>query len=386
MRSGSLVAVEPQVFDLIRLLLENAGRVVTRDEIVEHVWKGRVVSESAISARIAAARKALGDDGKTQAVIRTVARRGLQCVVPVLKTTTPGDRQAEQDNGAAKRSTEDPPRVRYTRNGAGQILAWTMCGTGTPILRIGAPLVNVSDQWMLPSERTLMEILSASHRLIHLDGVGFGLSEATDEPIDHVRMVDDCIAVADAAGIDRFSLMAESGASLIAVRLAALYPERVDKLVMVGGYVDGRARRGQPSPPDPIRGLIEEGWKTSGGGLALAFMLSYFPEGPIEDIQQVVLAEQSAASEAQMLSLRDAVNHDSVAEFLPRVKCPTLIVQGRDNAVHPLSEARKLAAGIPDAELVILKTANHVPMPGNAVWPGYIDALLAFLDDAEPGA
>lgn len=77
-RSGRSITVEPQVFDLIRLLAENPDRVVTRDEMIEVVWKGRIVSESAISARIAAARKAVGDDGKRQAVIRTVARRGLQ--------------------------------------------------------------------------------------------------------------------------------------------------------------------------------------------------------------------------------------------------------------------------------------------------------------------
>ena len=72
--------VAPQVFDLLQLLAENPDRVVTRDEIIEGVWGGRIVSESAISARIASARKAVGDSGKSQSVIRTVQRRGLQFV------------------------------------------------------------------------------------------------------------------------------------------------------------------------------------------------------------------------------------------------------------------------------------------------------------------
>ena len=85
-------------------------------------------------------------------------------------------------------------------------------------------------------------------------------------------------------------------------------------------------------------------------------------------------------TETQALRIRDLVNADSVADLLHKVTCPTLIVQGRDNAVHPLSEAHKLASGIPNAELVVLDTANHVPMPGNSVWDDYLATLLAFLD------
>jgi DNA-binding winged helix-turn-helix (wHTH) protein len=57
---------EPQVFDHLVLLLRNAGRLVTRHESVDEVWKGRIVSDPAISARIAAARKAVGDNGKSK--------------------------------------------------------------------------------------------------------------------------------------------------------------------------------------------------------------------------------------------------------------------------------------------------------------------------------
>ena len=70
--NGVVVAVEPQVFALIRLLVENRDRVVTKDEIVEKVWNGRIVSDSAISSRVKSARQSMGDDGRTQSVIRTV--------------------------------------------------------------------------------------------------------------------------------------------------------------------------------------------------------------------------------------------------------------------------------------------------------------------------
>ncbi len=75
--------VQPQVFALLAFLIEHRERLVSREEIFEKVWDGRVVSDSALSSRIKSARKALGDDGKTQRFIKTVHGRGLRFVADV---------------------------------------------------------------------------------------------------------------------------------------------------------------------------------------------------------------------------------------------------------------------------------------------------------------
>ena len=78
---GSLrIAVEPQVFDLLIYLLQNRDRVVSKDDLFASVWGGRVVSESTLTSRINAARKAIGDSGEDQKLIRTVARKGVRFV------------------------------------------------------------------------------------------------------------------------------------------------------------------------------------------------------------------------------------------------------------------------------------------------------------------
>ena len=79
-RGGESVAVEPQVFDLLVYLIENRDHVVTKDDLIETVWDGRIVSESTLTSRINAARRAVGDSGKDQAVIRTIARKGFRFV------------------------------------------------------------------------------------------------------------------------------------------------------------------------------------------------------------------------------------------------------------------------------------------------------------------
>jgi DNA-binding winged helix-turn-helix (wHTH) protein len=80
---GAPAHVEPQVFDVLRYLVENRDRVVSRDDLVEAVWLGRIVSEATIGARIFAARQAVGDTGEAQAVIRTLPRRGFRFVASV---------------------------------------------------------------------------------------------------------------------------------------------------------------------------------------------------------------------------------------------------------------------------------------------------------------
>src|SRR5215813_5623870 len=79
-RGAELVPVEPQVFDLLLYLVQNRDRVVTKDDLIAGVWGGRIVSDSTLTSRINAARKAVADSGEEQRLIRTVMRKGLRFV------------------------------------------------------------------------------------------------------------------------------------------------------------------------------------------------------------------------------------------------------------------------------------------------------------------
>lgn len=83
-RGGDRVHVEPQVFDLLVHLLRHRDRVVSKDELLDEIWSGRIVSEAALSSRINAARKAVGDDGERQALIKTIHKRGFRFVGEVV--------------------------------------------------------------------------------------------------------------------------------------------------------------------------------------------------------------------------------------------------------------------------------------------------------------
>lgn len=82
-KDGTPVALEPQVFALLNLLVANRDRLVSRAEVVDQVWEGRAVTDSAVDSRLKSLRRALGDDGLTQRLVRTVHGRGFRFVAPV---------------------------------------------------------------------------------------------------------------------------------------------------------------------------------------------------------------------------------------------------------------------------------------------------------------
>src|SRR3954463_6332097 len=83
-RGTEVVHIEPQVFDLLVHLVRNRARIVSKDELIETIWQGRIVSEAALSSRINAARKAIGDDGSAQTFIKTLHKRGFRFVGEVI--------------------------------------------------------------------------------------------------------------------------------------------------------------------------------------------------------------------------------------------------------------------------------------------------------------
>jgi TolB-like protein/DNA-binding winged helix-turn-helix (wHTH) protein/tetratricopeptide (TPR) repeat protein len=97
-RGGEVIAIGPQVFDLLVYLVENRERVVSKDDLLDAVWGGRIVSESTIASHITAVRRAIGDSGEEQRLLRTVARKGFRFVGTVSETRA-SDRQGVRAAG-----------------------------------------------------------------------------------------------------------------------------------------------------------------------------------------------------------------------------------------------------------------------------------------------
>jgi TolB-like protein len=107
-RGSEPIAVEPQVFDLLVYLVQNRDRVVSKDDLTASVWGGRIVSDSTLTSRINAARKAVGDSGVDQKLIRTIARKGLRFVGAV--RTQPNGAELAHAAGSPPDETVEPSR------------------------------------------------------------------------------------------------------------------------------------------------------------------------------------------------------------------------------------------------------------------------------------
>jgi DNA-binding winged helix-turn-helix (wHTH) protein len=94
LRDSEPVAIEPQVFDLLVYLVQNCDRLVSKGDLIASVWGGRIVADSTLISRINAARKALGDSGENQKLIRTVARKGFASSAQYARSQTVRNRYA----------------------------------------------------------------------------------------------------------------------------------------------------------------------------------------------------------------------------------------------------------------------------------------------------
>jgi DNA-binding winged helix-turn-helix (wHTH) protein/alpha-beta hydrolase superfamily lysophospholipase len=372
-KGGIVQKIEPLVFDVLHLLVRNPGVLLKRDKLIEEIWDGRIVSESAISARISAARRAVGDDGKKQAIIRTVARRGIQFVADVSQD---GDVDAE----AAM--PERRQVIRYATANDGVKIAYATSGNGPPLVRTAHSPTHLELDWHEEFEGSFFDGLGQTHNLIRFDQRGSGLSDIDVDDFSSGRAVEDLKSVVDTLELGRFPIYGSSSGAMIAVEFAAKYPERVSHLVLQGGYVDGRTIRKAGSAqkePEIIVTMAEEGWEVPDSAFVSAYMAIYFPTATSEQLIAFARNVQNSCPVENAVRVREHFNSHSIAPVLADVKAPTLVMHSIGDAVHPLSEGKKLARGIPGAELMVLETRNHYPLPGEPSWQVRIDAIRDFL-------
>lgn len=379
-RDGAAVQVEPQVFDLLALLAANAGKLVTRDRLVEEIWNGRIVSEATIAARINAARRAVGDDGKAQAVIRTIPRRGLEMIAKVRIG-------APQTPSLAPVLTDSKQTIRYTTSADGTGIAYAISGDGPPLLYASHHISHLERDWVNPFWRPTLDKLGARHRLIRYDMRGTGLSEPGPMGAGIDDHMADVLAVADAAGLSDVPVLANLNSAAVAVRLAADIPDRISRLILLEGYARGRAMRGAAptdTENDPFVALLRGGgWGDPDNGYMRAWMSMAVPGVSYDELSALIADVATTCQPEHMIENRRTIDQYDVREWLGRVAVPTLVIHARNGILHPLEEGRILAAGIPDAEFLVVETGNTLCFSTDPTWAQQTDAILEFLGRAD---
>ena len=245
-RGAELIDAEPQVFDLLLYLIENQDRVVSGEELFDAVWQGRIVSLSTLTSRINAARRAIGDSGAKQKLIKTIPRKGYRFA---------GEAKLEAGQFAAAAQPEADLRqeIQFCICGDGVRIAYATVGSGPPLVKAGNWLNHLEYDWDSPVWRHLLTWMASERQFIRYDARGNGLSDWDADDISFEAFVRDLEAVVDAAGLERFALFGASQGCAVSIAYAARHPERVSKLVLYGGFARGKRLRDDPTVHRPIR-------------------------------------------------------------------------------------------------------------------------------------
>lgn len=373
-RGGEVLAVEPRVFDLLRFLAENAGRLVTKDEILERVWQGRAVSDSALSSQIKALRKAIGDDGRTQAIVRTVHGKGFRFE---------GEVAARDGTGPAAGTAATPgQRISFCRAADGTRIAYSLAGDGPPLVKTANWLNHLEYDWESLIWRHLMAFLSRDRTLVRYDERGNGLSERDlgDTSLD--AYVSDLEAVVAAAGLDRFPLLGISQGCAIAIAYASRHPEKVSHLILHGGYASGwrvRSTAEEIAARNATLTLVRIGWGRENDAFRQLFTSQFFPGATLEQMQAFNELQRRTTSPENAYRLLESFSTIDVRGLLPSLRVPTLVTHCRGDARVAFDQGLELAAEIPGAQFMPLESTNHLVLEHEPAWVKFTDAVTRFL-------
>ncbi|MCR9213576.1 MAG: alpha/beta hydrolase [Proteobacteria bacterium] len=372
---GVPINIEPQVFDLLAYLAENADTLVTQDDLIESVWRGRIVSDSAISARISAARAAVGDSGSRQEIIKTIPRKGFRFIAEVKKSSELSEKEAVRSNGA------NAQKVRYCTSFDGTRIGYATTGKGQPFVRTGHWLTHLEHDWQSPLWRPILDELGGIFTVTRYDQRGTGLSEWSVEDFSLERCLEDLEAVIEAAGLERFILYGTSQGAPTAIAFAARHPEMVSHLILHGGYVQGRLIRGTTEERElghALLTLIRHGWGKQGSAFIKGLSSMFIPEGTKEQIDSLVETQRLTTTAGNAALLREAVDNFDVSDLLDSITSSTLVIHARNDSVQPFEQGQELAANIKDAQLVMLDSPNHALLKHEPSWDIFFNELREF--------
>ncbi len=375
-RDGAPVHVEPQVFDVLRYLIEHRDRVVPKAELLDAVWGDRFVSDSALTSRLKAARRAIGDDGVAQRLIATVHGIGYRFVGEVSASAAPVAVPAP--------APTREQAIRYCRSPEGVRIAYASTGSGPPLVKAANWFTHLDLEWGSPIWGHWIDALAAGRRLIRYDERGCGLSDWDVVEFGLDTWVEDLELVVDSIGLDTFPLIGISQGGAVAVSYAVRHPERVSKLVLVGAYARGRLARAETADEREEAALdLQVGraaWRRDDEVYRQVFASQFLPDESREIWDAFTALQRATTSTENVVRFLDAFAHLDVSAEATRVRCPTLVLHSRRDRRVPSSQARELAKRIPDSTLTLLDSGNHILTAGEAAWTELVREIGRFLD------
>jgi pimeloyl-ACP methyl ester carboxylesterase/DNA-binding winged helix-turn-helix (wHTH) protein len=368
-RLNESIPLAPKAFSLLQFLVGQAGRLVSKEELLSAVWPGVFVGDAVLKGTIRELRKALGDDSHEPRFIETLHRRGYRFIAHVTM----------MDAGVAVPGVA--PRVSYARSGTVNI-AYQVVGSGPlDIVFVMGWVSHLEYFWNEPSFASFLTRLSSMARLILFDKRGTGLSDPV--PISELPSLDqrmaDVQAVMEAVGTRRAVLMGVSEGGPLCALFAATHPEATAGLIMIGSYA--RRLRAPDYPWGPTAEQRDEFCQTIirewGGPVGIDERAPSRALDPqFRNWWAAYLRMGSSPGAAVALTRMNAAV--DIRAVLPHIRVPALVIHRTGDRLLKIEEGRYLAANIPGATLAELPGDDHLPFVGDQL--AVLSAIDQFLE------
>ena len=272
--------------------------------------------------------------------------------------------------------------IHLTKSADGTAIAWAHAGSGPSLVKASNWLTHLEHEPKSPIWQHWIRFFAEHYRFIRYDERGCGMSEREVGELSLDASAQDLEAVVAAAQPEApFVLLGVSQGGAAAIRYAVAHPDKVSRLILYGAYAQGRAKQGDPAVEQAQRAriaLTRSGWGRDNPVYRQLFTSRFIPGGTDEQLRWFNdLCKITATADVAARIMEFRLNID-VAELLPQVGVPTLVLHARaDEAVEP-AQGRLLAARIPGATLVELDSRNHILLESEPAWARFKEEVLAF--------
>src|ERR1051325_6758146 len=353
-----------KAFETLTYLVENAGRVVTKQQLIDRVWPDSYVAENNLAQNISLVRKTLAAYDSEREWVQTMPRRGYRFVGCV-------------ESVAAEAEPHVEARTLYARSGKVNI-AYQVIGDGPiDLVFVMGWVSHLEMFWAEPSFARFLQRLSKFARLIVFDKRGTGLSDRV--PLSQLpsleQRMDDVRAVMAACGSKRAVLMGVSEGGAMSSLFAATYPELAAGLVMIGGYARRLWAPDYPWGPtaehrEEFIAALEREW---GGPFGVEERAPSRANDP-EFRRWWAMYLRMGASPGAAAALTRMNAEVDIRHVLPTIRVPALVIHRTGDRCLRIEEGRYLADHIPGARFVELPGEDHLPFVGDQ------DAILGAVE------
>lgn len=281
------------------------------------------------------------------------------------------------------RGAQPHQQVRFCRAPDGVRIAYAVHGSGPPLLVSTCWLSHLQFDWESPVWRHFLRDLGKFATVIRFDERGHGLSDwdVTDHSL-HAR-VGDLEAVADAAGHERFALMAMAQGGPVAISYTAAHPERVTRLAFYGSY--SSARQGLSADDldveDTFGQMIKVGWARPDSTFRRVFTSLMIPGATEEQMRWLDDLQRMATSATVAYHSRLQRFAADADALLDRLDLPVLVLHSLRDRMNRFEYARHLATAIPGARLVGLDSDNHIVLADEPAWEVFVREVRDFMGE-----